>query len=125
MSGSIGLNLLPVNSGVSPKEGSKCCVVNIKWQFTFQQTPYGYYPINLLQQYQSGQFSAVQAVFIDNGTCPYQVTIQNTETGQTINCPAFSQGMFNILSSQAPAFIAQLHYVQDNQRGTTLTNCTT
>jgi len=122
MSGSIGLNLLPVTIGVDPLEGSKVANFNIKWALT---NPFGTYNVNLLQQYQTGQFVTVQAIYVDNSTCPYQVKILNQQTGQTIYIPAFTVGMYPILTSNNPSFICTLLYVNDQQAATYLSAVTT
>jgi hypothetical protein len=100
-----GLSLLPSTSGVSPVEGSKVGVFPIAWANT---TPFGQSAINLLQQWQSGQFSAPQCVFIDNSTCPFTFTIMCNQTGHIIKVPPFTSGLFPLLSSQSPSYSLQL-----------------
>lgn len=64
--------------------------------------------INLLQQYQSGQFTAIQSVFIDNSTCYQAITLKCEETGQLVQCPGLSQGMFPLICATAPSFTLTL-----------------
>jgi hypothetical protein len=124
MSGAIGLNIIPVTANVEPKEGSKACTVKVSWANT---NPFGIYDINLLQQYNSGQFVDVQSVFIDNSTCPYQVSLTNSQTGHTVNCPPFAQGMFPIITTHSPSYVATLVYVTDYKAPPpqVIQNCTT
>jgi hypothetical protein len=122
VSGSIGLNLVPVTIGVDPTEGSKVAGFNIKWALT---VPFGTYNVNLLQQYQTNQFVTVQAIYVDNSTCPYQVKILNQQTGQTIYIPPFTVGMYPILTGTNPSFICTLFYVNDQAAGTYLSAVTT
>lgn len=61
-------------------------------------------PINLLQQYQTGQFTTIQAVWIDNTQNVRSVSLKAMETGQVITCPARCFGMFPVFTSVAPVF---------------------
>jgi hypothetical protein len=67
----------------------------------------------------------VQAIYVDNSTCPYQVKILNQQTGQTIYIPAFTVGMYPILTGTNPSFICTLLYVNDQQAGTYFSAVTT
>jgi hypothetical protein len=116
------LNLIPVNQGVAPTEGSKSAAFSVLWSNT---KPFGTFNMNLLQQYQSGQFTVVQSVFIDNSTCPYQVTVSNQQTQQTLRIPPFTQGMYPIISGANPSYVATLNSVVDNPSGMSFSDITT
>lgn len=128
MSGTVGFgnNLTPVYSDAVASEGSKTCQVKINWAQTFAggNAP-GVVTINLLQQYQTNQFTAIQAVYVNNTTCPYQVTLLCQDTGFIITVPPFTQGMYPILSSSAPTFLATLVYAMDVSTGTVIFGCST
>lgn len=100
-----GLSLLPATSGVVPTEGSKVGVFPISWANT---TPFGSSQLNLLQQWQSGQFTAPQCVFIDNSTNCYSVQIMCLQTGHTLKVPPFTSGLYPLLSSQSPSYAINL-----------------
>jgi hypothetical protein len=123
-------NILPIQQDMIPRpaEGSKGCLVSIYWDYLFNLVP-GVFPItqniNLLQQYQTGQFTTIQAVWIDNSTVPTSVTLREIETGQTITCPAFSQGMYPIFSGVAPVFTASLNLQPDPNYAVSIGACTT
>jgi hypothetical protein len=122
MSGAIGLNLIPVSNNVQPSEGSKSAQFNVLWSLT---KPVGTVQFNFLQQYQSGQFTTVQAVYIDNSTVPYAVNLVCNQTGHVIIVRAFSQGMFPVVASTSPSFTATLEMFTDQTTGIVLDNCTT
>src|ERR1700733_7963911 len=94
----INLNVLPIGQDLIPRaaEGSKGCSLQIYWQNIFNIVPT--FPIvatiNLLMQYKTGQFTTIQAVWIDNSTVPYPVTLTSLETQQSITVPPFYQGMY-------------------------------
>jgi hypothetical protein len=127
MSGTVGsllpgaaLNILPVTQDMLPglKEGSKICSLNVNWAFVISSLPR--IPnqvfaglINLLQQAQTGNFSTIQSVWIDNSTCPYPVTLVALETTQQIVVPAFHQGMYPIFANTSPVFSLTLNYTLD------------
>lgn len=127
MSGTVGsllpgaaLNILPVTQDMLPaaREGSKVCSLNVNWAFVIASLPR--IPnqvfagvINLLSQAQTGNFSTIQAVWIDNSTCPYPVTLVSLETTQQIVVPAFHQGMYPILANTSPVFTLTLNYALD------------
>lgn len=129
MSGSgnigFGLNLLPIFTDVIPGEGSKVCSIKVQWASTFTQPPNGIVNINLLQQFQTNQFQAIQSIYIDNTTCPFQVSLTCNETGMKVIIPPFTMGMYPLLASQSPTFLAQLFYTPDPVSGTTQYQCTT
>lgn len=129
MSGSgnigFGLNLLPVFTDVLPGEGSKVCSIKVQWASTFTTPPNGVVNINLLQQFQTNQFQAIQSVYIDNTTCPFQVSLTCNETGMKVIIPPFTMGMYPLLASQSPTFLAQLFYTADPISGTIQYQCTT
>jgi hypothetical protein len=74
---------------------------------------------NLLRQYQTGQFTNIQAVWIDNGTNSQPVVFTSVETGQVIRVPALSQGLFPIASAAAPIFTLSLLISNQNAAATT------
>jgi hypothetical protein len=104
------LNILPVALDTFPRgsEGSKTCYFNIQWQNVVNATNDFVVTLNLLQQYQSAQFTTCQYVLIDNQTNPNNVIFTVGESGQTIIVPGFTQGMFPITSSAAPTFIVSM-----------------
>lgn len=127
MSGTVGFgnNLTPVYSDALAAEGSKTCYIKVAWAQTFVSSTPGVININLLQQYQTNQFTAIQSVYINNTTCPYQVTLQCNETGFVITVPPFTQGMYPLLSSSAPTFLAVLSYKADDESGQIIRTCST
>lgn len=66
------------------------------------------YNINLLAQWQSGKFTTIQAVWVDNSTCPYAVRLTCAESAQSLLVPAFTQGLYPLLVQQAPVFTVTL-----------------
>lgn len=99
----------PVNLNTIPRkaEGSKAVLITQRWndpalagglKATF----------NLLSQYQSGQFTDIQAVWIDNSTNYVPVVFTSVETGHVIRCPALGQGMYPVVSAAAPVFTLEL-----------------
>lgn len=109
MSGRGQISIQPVNLNTIPRadEGSKAVLITQNWRDAALAggTMATY---NLLQQYQSGQFTNIQAVWIDNGTCYEPVTLTCLETGQVIRVPALAQGMYPIASGPAPVFTLTL-----------------
>lgn len=98
--------ILPINLAATPKEGSKALKISVDWtkitRFDFAGTQSSV--INLLQQYQTGQFTAIQSVWIDNTNNWLAVDLIAAETGERIRCPAQTQGMFPLMSAVAPVF---------------------
>jgi hypothetical protein len=133
MSGSapntVNFNILPIAQDLIPRaaEGSKGCALQVYWNNIFAILPT--FPIvqniNLLLQYNTGQLTTIQAVWIDNSTVPYPVTLLANETGQTINVPAFWQGMYPIFASTAPVFTLILNIMPDPNYGQSIGACTT
>lgn len=103
----------PIQLGTLPRpdEGSKGAPFLVRWSdVPLVQTPEGGKRIasfNLLAQYQLGQFTSIQAVYIDNATCKVPVDFTCLETGQSVRCPAFAQAMFPLVSGVAPNFTLQ------------------
>lgn len=102
--------VLPINYNTLPRaeEGSKFYQVTQVWDFD-QQTPdtdgWTRVTINLLQAFQSGQFTTIQSVWIDNTQTPVPVTLTCAATQHVINVPAFSEGMYPLASATAPVFV--------------------
>jgi hypothetical protein len=99
--------LAPITLDTVPKEGAKVWSFPIAWGAT---VPFGTAQINLLSAFQSGQFTTPQAVYIDNGTCPYQVRLVCQETGLTVRVPPFAQGTYTLIMGNAPVFSAFLDF---------------
>lgn len=101
----------PVQIGTLPPEGSRAVAASILWN-TVRQNNQGYVAqINLLTQYQSGQFTTVQSVWIDNLSNPWPLIFSVTEmTGQRIYVPANAVGLYPLIVPQAPIFTVQLLY---------------
>jgi hypothetical protein len=109
MSGQSATFPAPLTLGTIPPEGSKGVRVTVNWDSPQVNVALGYsFPINMLAQYQSGQFTSVQAIFVDNSNVPFAVQINCEGIGQAIWVPPFSQGMFPIFVSQAPIFTVNL-----------------
>src|SRR5579862_9896707 len=114
--------IYPVNIDRLPRlaEGSKSLFVPISWIQVFNAVTPGsptlptrlIASLNLLSQYNTGQFTTVQAIYIDNSTCCYPITVVSLETGQQINVNPFTRGMYPIFASVAPAFIITLEFFQ-------------
>lgn len=105
MSGHGQISIQPINLDTLPRkeEGSKVVLISQNWSDPALgggvTATY-----NLLSQYQSGQFTNVQAVWIDNGSVYQPVTLTVPETGQIIRVPGLTQGMYPIASWSAPIF---------------------
>jgi len=114
------LNLVPVSLDTLPlsnREGSKCAYFNISWAAILAQysnPPFVTAKLNLLQQFQTGNFTTVQAVYIDNSTCAAAVLVTCDQTGQNITLNAFSQGMFPIVCNYSPSFTIQALFPYSN-----------
>ena len=98
--------ILPVNLAATPKEGSKALRYEVAWGTGQRIANDGSQPvtINLLRQYQSGQFTAIQSVWIDNINNYFAVDLIAVETGERVRCPPLTQGMFPLMSAVAPVF---------------------
>lgn len=92
----------PILLGTLPdaREGSKCVTLNINWQNAGTRIP-----VNLLSQFQSGAFTAIQAIYVDNSTCANACEIYCQETGQVVIVPGFTVGMYPLLTNTAPQFV--------------------
>ena len=117
----LNLNLLPTGRN----ENSKAAYLSIYWKAVHDATGGFYAVINLLQQYQTGNFTTVQAVWIDNSTAPYEFVLNCLETTQTIRVAPFTMGMFPIFASTSPTFGATLNGLADPVYGLLNTDCTT
>lgn len=117
----------PIQLGKTPpdSEGPKTVAVAINWQAVVNATKAFTQQINLLSQFQSGQFSTPQAVYIDNQTCPEMVTFVCADTGQQIRVPPFAKGMYPLLCSQAPEFAVTLNISFNPNNGQAFSACST
>jgi hypothetical protein len=121
--------IAPINQDKFPRlaEGSKGLPVSVSWQAVFNASPV--LPItaqiNLLQAYLTGQFTNLQAIWIDNSSVPYPVIVTVLETGQSIKVGAFTQGVYPVFCQSVPVFIVQLLSAADPQDGQTQGQCTT
>lgn len=109
MSGQGQIAIQPVTLDTLPRaaEGSKALLIVQRWNDpSLAGGILATY--NLLQQFQSGQFTTIQSVWIDNGTNLQPVVLTALETGQTIRVAALTQGMFPIVSGVAPVFTLAL-----------------
>jgi len=127
MSGSAPLQstaspIYPVTIDTLPRgtEGSKVLPVTINWLTVFNTLTLGggglptrlVAALNLLSQYQTGQFTTVQAVYIDNLSCMYPVVVTSLETGQRIKVNPLTAGMYPLFASIAPSFTITLEFFQ-------------
>lgn len=62
------------------------------------------YDFDFTQQWQQQTFSTIQCCYIDNSLNASPVTVTVNGTGQTITCPANSQGFFTLLTVPPPQF---------------------
>jgi hypothetical protein len=109
----------PTNLGTSPAEGSKYVYQSINWQQVKINSVGGVdVEINLLSQFQSGQFTSVQSVWIDNQTCPFTFILSCDQTSQVIRVPAFSHGMYPLIATAAPTFTGSIVFAMDANYGT-------
>jgi hypothetical protein len=101
----------PVQIGTLPPEGSRAVAASIQWN-NVRQTNQGYVAqLNFLTQYQSGQFTTVQSVWIDNLSNPWPLIFSVAEmTGQRLYVPANAVGIYPLIVPQAPVFTVQLLY---------------
>lgn len=101
----MALAILPVTLDTIPRphEGSKACLLSCAWT---DATTTQFF--NLLQQFQSGQFTTVQACLVDNTPSQYPITIRCNDTGFVLVVPAYTQGMFPLLCGQQPGFTVTL-----------------
>jgi hypothetical protein len=124
----------PIVLGAAPPsvEGSKVIPIAVSWaavlttnngNFTNNLTLIQ--PINLLQQFQTGQFTTVQAVYVDNQTNASMVALTCLETGFTIRIPPFAKGMYPLLCGPSPTFTLTFYAQVDPDYGWVQTNATT
>ncbi len=102
----VSLNTVPTE-----REGSKGLPFAVNWSDANTVklvNGISTFTINLLQQFQTGQFTNIQAVYIDNSTNWVDVNFTCLETGQSVRCPALSQGLFPLISNVAPVFTLTL-----------------
>lgn len=104
MSGSQATYPFPLTLGLNPPEGSKGVSVTIPWNGGAANP----YPINLLTQFNSGNFSTPQSVWIDNSSVPWPMMIVAEQQQQNIMVPPFSQGVYPLVIGQAPIFQVSL-----------------
>ncbi len=123
MSGSVSQSAVypqPVTLSTEPKEGSKAVTISVYWLNYLLNNPSDTLEINLLSQFQSGQFTTVQAVQIDNSTNPYPIQVTSLETAASFLVPGFAQGMYPLLCGPAPVLsIAMLNGSSATLNGTT------
>lgn len=103
---------LPVEIGTVPGtvEGSKCVTATLAWDTIRSQTGAYVASLNLLSQFNTGQFTTVQAVYVDNLTVAYTLSIVCSGTGQRIIVPPFSSGMYPlIVGGNAPTLSLTLN----------------
>lgn len=105
-------NILPITEGLAPPEGPKTVAVTIIWSLN-PNNPQTVFPISFVSQVQTAQFTSVQAVYVDNSTCPYPVLLQSAETGQMLNVPGFTVGMYPIFSGANPNITVSIGTVGD------------
>ena len=103
------LNILTNTLGLIPPraEGLKTVPVAILWNQN-TNNPQTFFLINFTTQVQTAQFTSVQAVYVDNSTCPLPVLLTSIETGQTIWVPAFTLGVYPIISGNNPQISVQI-----------------
>jgi hypothetical protein len=91
-----------------PAEGSRCVSLSVNWDQQYSASKFSSFavPLNLLSQYNTGAFTTLQSVFVDNSTCSIPVTITAPEVNQTLRIPPFSQGMYPLIV--APATVLTL-----------------
>jgi hypothetical protein len=96
-----------------PGQGSKVARYVLNWAAIFTgNASQGYVTtINLLQQFLSGQFTTIQAIYIDNSTNYYPVTIVAEDSGQSVTCGPFSEGMFPLVAANAAQFLVSLNVI--------------
>ena len=93
----------PTTLGTVPREGSKYATITIDWQAT-GGWPNGIVPINLLAQFQSGQFTTVQSVIVNNSTNGFGVVLSELESGQTVHVGPFKIGRYPLICGPSPEF---------------------
>lgn len=109
MSGSVQNTYpFPINLSLSPREGGKAVSVYINWNDGAPNPTY----VNLLAQFNTGQFTSVQSVWVDNSTNMFPIFISCQQEQQTLFIPAFTQGLYPLVVGAAPLFeVLQQTYV--------------
>jgi hypothetical protein len=87
-----------IGYGYYPNEGSRCVTTMYNW--TAQAT----YVEDVSQLQERGVLTILQSVYIDNSTNTQGVQIIVNGTGQVINCPASSQGIFPLFLPENATF---------------------
>lgn len=120
MSGNSATYPMPAQIGTLPPEGSKQVTVSVAWANVFTAAAGFSTRINLLSQYQTGQFTSIQSAWIDNQTCPYECFLTVDDTQFRIRVPPFSAGMYPLVCGQAPSFTVLLNAFKDPATSTYL-----
>ena len=93
----------PVTLGTIPKEGSKVAHQTINWVDYFDiHNNTTAVKINLLSQFQSGQFTTTQTLYVDNTGTPFPVRFTSEETGQSFIAPPSSHGVYHLFCGPSP-----------------------
>jgi hypothetical protein len=102
--------LTPINLHTLPSalEGSKAGLLTLFWSDVFAEQKVYSIPVNLLLAYQTGQFTTVQSLLVDNSETAYPVIVTSQSTGQRVVVPAYAQSMTPLLVSVAPQFTVTL-----------------
>lgn len=99
----------PVQIDTDPPEGSRAVAATVVWSQVRLTNPGYVTQINLLSQYQSGQFTTIQSVWVDNLSNPWPIILAVAETtGQRIYVPGNAQGLYPLIVPQAPIFTVTL-----------------
>ncbi len=88
-------------------QNAGCIPIEIDWQRDTADTG-GALTINLQAAVQTGQFSSVQSIYIDNASCPYTVTVASRETQTNVVGAAGTQVLLPILTGGSPILIASV-----------------
>jgi len=111
------LPIIAVNNLVKPPEGSKAIPISISW-FDNPFTNKNYYPINLTSQVQTGQFTRLQGMFVNNAQVIYPLRITIQDTGQIIDIAPFTCGYYPITSTSSPQIVVNLVLPYQNNNST-------
>lgn len=95
-SGAAGI--MPCAFGYYPAEGSRAVSAQYNW------ASLAGYNEDLSQLVARGVETTIQALYVDNSSCPVSVTVTVNGTGQVIVCPAYSQGIFPAFFTGTPGF---------------------
>lgn len=99
MAGTANINtagVIQTLNGALPCEGPKAL------PFIMDFSAFSEFDIDLTQQYQQGQFTTLQAIYIDNSANGSTLTVTVNGTGQTIVAPKNSCGYYILLMPQPP-----------------------